>query len=102
MVMGRIILLGAIPQPEFFAKFVGDIAREEGIQPVDASGNVVVQLRRDNTTGNDSYLACVEVENREGYVKAPFDCTDILSDEKFKAGDSIKVAPFGVKLLSKE
>lgn len=99
---GRIILLGTMPEPDAFAEFIKDIADEEGIVPYEASGNVVVQLRKDKETDKDRYLACVEVENREGFVKAVFDCRDILSDILYKKNEVIKVAPFAVKLLRKE
>ncbi|NLN04114.1 MAG: hypothetical protein GX166_04740 [Clostridiaceae bacterium] len=98
---GRIILLGSIPSPESFARFIKAIAHEEGINPFDASGNVVVQIRTSIETDEDEYLACVEVSNMEGYVTAIFDCIDVIDERTYKKGERISMAPFSFRVLRK-
>ncbi|HHT92884.1 MAG TPA: beta-galactosidase [Clostridia bacterium] len=98
---GRIILLGSMPAPESFAGFIKAIAQEEGINPFDASGNVVVQIRKNTETDEDEYLACVEVTNMEGYITAIFDCVDVIDGSTYKKGERIIMAPFSFRVLRK-
>ena len=95
---GKIVMLGFVPTEETLRDIVSLYAAELGITPfVEASENVTVVKRE----GDFEAIVAIEHEYKDASLTAPFDCTDMISDETYSAGDVINVGKYGVKVLKK-
>ena len=95
---GKIVMLGFVPTEETLVDIVSRYCEEAGIAPfVTADKNVCVVKRE----GDFEAIVAIEHEFKDATLKAPFDCVDMISDEKYSAGEVINLGKYGVKVLKK-
>ena len=95
---GKIVMLGFVPTEETIVKIISRYCAEAGIAPfVEADKNVCVIKR----CGDFEAIVAIEHEFKDATLTAPFDCIDMVSDEKHSKGDVINVGKYGVKVLKK-
>ena len=95
---GKIVMLGFVPTEETLVDIVSRYCEEAGIAPfVTADKNVCVVKRE----GDFEAIVAIEHEYKDATLKVPFDCVDMISDEKYSAGDVINLGKYGVKVLKK-
>lgn len=96
---GRIIMLGALLKPQDFAAFILKLAKESKIEPVtEASPSVVTALR--NGEAGELFTA-VETANKDAYTLVPFDAENIITGEKYNAGQKLTLDKHDVVLAKK-
>jgi beta-galactosidase GanA len=96
---GRIIMLGALLKPQAFAAFILKLAKECKIEPVtEASPSVVTALRAGEA---DELFTAVETANKNAYTIIPFGSENIITGEKYNAGQKLTLNKHDVVLAKK-
>ncbi len=95
---GKIILMGTLPSGDDFADFMTFIAEREGVKPITSGDKSVYITERDGVPG----FIAVEMANEKSSIVAPYDFTDLLSDKKYREGDTVEVDAYGVIFAKKE
>ena len=89
---GRIILMGTQLDPADYRKFIKKIALECGIQPICESCDSVEVNLLEGEYG--TVLTAIECSGNGGSIVMPFDCTDIVTGEKFTNGQNVEMVGF--------
>ena len=79
-------MLGFVPTEKALCDIVSHYAAELGITPfVDASESITVI----KCEGDFEVIVAIEHEYKDASLTAPFDCVDMITEEKHHAGEKI-------------
>jgi beta-galactosidase GanA len=96
---GRIIMLGALLKPQAFAAFILKLAKECKIEPVtEASPSVVTALRAGEA---GELFTAVETADKAAFTVIPFGAENIITGEKYSAGQKLALNRHDVVLAKK-
>lgn len=89
---GRIIMLGCGLDNETYARFIGGVAAECGLEPVsDVGSDVVISILQ----GEYGEVFCaIESERRASYAVIPFDSADILTGREYAKDEMVELKPY--------
>ena len=90
--------MGTLPSGDDFADFMTFIAEREGVKPITSGDKSVYITERDGVPG----FIAVEMANEKSSIVAPYAFTDLLSDKKYREGDTVEVDAYGVIFAKKE
>ncbi len=89
---GRIIMVGASLDEESYAKFIGGLAHELGIEPMTEGDSNVVCSVLDGDYG--TVFTAIETNEAPAKIKIPFKSTDILTGRKYAEGEIVDMKKF--------
>ena len=84
---GRIILVGAALDATGYRKFIKDVATEIGIMPITSGSDAIHVNILDGEYGE--VFTAIDCGAHGGNIVIPFDCTDILTGEKYSEGQDV-------------
>lgn len=96
---GRIILTGTLLTPRDLAAFISKLAEECGIKPLTEASPSVVTALRDGAAG--TLFTAVETADKDAFCVLPFDAENIITGEKYAAGQKTGLGRHGVLLAKK-
>ncbi|MCM1174939.1 MAG: beta-galactosidase [Blautia sp.] len=94
---GYAYYVAARSSADFYRRFIGDICRKAGVEPLMDTPELIEVTQRRNANGVFLFFLNHDTEARE--IPLPFAGTDILTDTSYRIGECLKLAAKGVAIL---